>query len=480
MKKLLSLFLVLFCGLIVQAGIAPSVTIDNIKYVLYPETKTATVNFPQSIVEANILGTIEYEGETYTTTSLSERFTTGCYNLKKVTVPGTIKKIDDFAFDGCSAETIIVCEGVEELGVASFGNCSNLKTISLPTTLKVIGAAAFNDCTKLETEMTVPSTMTEIGEKTFKNCTKLPSIKWSEAVTSIGNSAFEGCKSLTVVGPTAGIKSIGDKAFKDCQALEYFEMTNNLEHIGQHAFYDCESLKSPLHIPDGMTYVPAGVFYHCRLAPSVSIPSTVTIIGFNAFTCCGFEEIDLPDEISSIGGSAFAGCSNLKKINLGNSLTVIGDRAFDGCSGLTDIVLPSTLSKINEDAFADCTGLKYVICMSTTPPKCTLSPFGLLPYYYDIYHIWLVVPDGCKNVYVKDTWFGDFERVNISGECHYVNRIIEMSDYIAGVDDIEVGVAEPQEVYNLNGVIVGNSVGELPSGVYIVRRGSKVKKVMVQ
>ncbi len=468
----------LFCGLMLQVAFALSVTIDNITYVLHPETKTASVGtFPQSIVEANILGTVEYEGVTYTTTTLYERMTTGCYNLKKVTIPGTIKKIDDFAFDGCSAETIIVSEGVEELGYASFGGCSNLKTISLPSTLKTIGTSAFHDCKNLETKITVPSTMTKIGERTFQNCAKLTSIEWADAITVIGNSAFEGCKVLTEIGHTATIKSIGDKAFMDCSALENFELNKDIEYIGAYAFADCESLKSPMWLPEGATWVPTDVFCHCKSVPSFSIPSTVTQIGGGAFAGCQFETIELPDEITSIGHRAFSGCQNLKKINLGNSLEVIGQYAFHDCTGLTDVVLPSTLTKIWDEAFAGCTGLKTVICLATTPPDCTNAPFGVLPY---LYTIWLVVPDGCKNSYVKDFWFDVFDHYSINGDYHYVNRIIEMSDYIAGVDDIVVGGDGVSEVYNLNGVFVGNSVEGLPAGVYIVRRGDKVEKVLVQ
>ena len=45
--------------------------------------------------------------------------------------------------------------------------------------------------------------------------------------------------------------------------------------------------------------------------------------------------ITIPDSVTSIGNSAFLGCSGLTSITIPDSVTSIGDRAFYGCSGLT-------------------------------------------------------------------------------------------------------------------------------------------------
>ena len=58
--------------------------------------------------------------------------------------------------------------------------------------------------------------------------------------------------------------------------------------------------------------------------------------------------------VSSIGNSAFQGCSRLTSIIIPNNVTSIGNNAFDGCSGLTSITIPNGVTFIGSVAFADC------------------------------------------------------------------------------------------------------------------------------
>ena len=58
--------------------------------------------------------------------------------------------------------------------------------------------------------------------------------------------------------------------------------------------------------------------------------------------------------VTSIGRSAFEGCSGLTSIMLPDSVTSIGNNTFEGCSGLTSITLPEGLTNIRENAFEGC------------------------------------------------------------------------------------------------------------------------------
>lgn len=82
-----------------------------------------------------------------------------CYELTEITLPSTLKSIEEMAFFRCS-----------------------IKTLDLPESLTFIGKDAFSYCTAIE-KVTIPATVTEIGEYAFYNCTSL------KDVTMLGNEA---------------------------------------------------------------------------------------------------------------------------------------------------------------------------------------------------------------------------------------------------------------------------------------------------
>lgn len=52
----------------------------------------------------------------------------------------------------------------------------------------------------------------------------------------------------------------------------------------------------------------------------------------------------------------------------------------------------------------------------------------------------------------------------------------------SGVSQIQADIDSslPVEVFNLNGVKIGNSISDLPAGIDIVHRGSTAKKIVVE
>ena len=75
-----------------------------------------------------------------------------CYELTEITLPSTLKSIEEMAFFRCS-----------------------IKSLELPENLTFIGKDAFSYCTAVE-EVTIPATVTEIGEYAFYSCTNLLSV----------------------------------------------------------------------------------------------------------------------------------------------------------------------------------------------------------------------------------------------------------------------------------------------------------------
>lgn len=69
---------------------------------------------------------------------------------------------------------------------------------------------------------------------------------------------------------------------------------------------------------------------------SVSVESTVTSVGTNAFAgCIKLTKVSLSSGQTKINAAAFMGCNSLKEITIPANVTRIGNYAFYGCSSLT-------------------------------------------------------------------------------------------------------------------------------------------------
>jgi len=66
------------------------------------------------------------------------------------------------------------------------------------------------------------------------------------------------------------------------------------------------------------------------------------------------KRVIIGDGVTTIGESAFRGCSSLTSVTIPNSVTTIGDNAFSGCSSLTSVTIPNSVTTIGDDAFYGC------------------------------------------------------------------------------------------------------------------------------
>lgn len=86
---------------------------------------------------------------------------------------------------------------------------------------------------------------------------------------------------------------------------------------------------------------------------SITVPTGITHIGFNAFmNCTALASVKLPDEgLVSIDALAFANCTRLEKIVLHEDLTELEAQAFKGCTSLIEVHAPASLTSIGLDIF---------------------------------------------------------------------------------------------------------------------------------
>ena len=93
---------------------------------------------------------------------------------------------------------------------------------------------------------------------------------------------------------------------------------------------------------------------------SITLPKSITQIDDEGFKYSPFETITLPENLQSIGSSAFEGCTYLTSINFPEKLQTIGNNAFFECENLTSIIFPESLQAIGECAFYNCINLSSI------------------------------------------------------------------------------------------------------------------------
>ena len=87
----------------------------------------------------------------------------------------------------------------------------------------------------------------------------------------------------------------------------------------------------------------------------------VTSIGNSAFNgCSGLSRITIPNSVTSIKYAAFKNCSGLISVTIPGSVKNIESNAFEGCDGLTSMTIPNGVTSIGAQAFRGCTGLTSV------------------------------------------------------------------------------------------------------------------------
>ncbi|MBR5238625.1 MAG: leucine-rich repeat protein [Paludibacteraceae bacterium] len=92
----------------------------------------------------------------------------------------------------------------------------------------------------------------------------------------------------------------------------------------------------------------------------VDLSSITNTSGVNFKEKDNLVKIILPENLTSIGNSAFYSCDALTSITIGNSVTSIGDHAFYWCDALTSITIPNSVTSIGEDAFYWCDALTSI------------------------------------------------------------------------------------------------------------------------
>ena len=164
-------------------------------------------------------------------------------------------------------------------------------------------------------------------------------------------------------------------------------------------------------------------------------------------------------DATSIGSSAFGGCSSLASINIPEGVNSIGERAFYYCSGLTSINIPKSVTLIGEKSFEGCSGLRSIYVYAETVPSTVAGAFEGC----DSKNCTVYVPKGTYDVYWLSEW-------------GYFENIVEF--YATNIRNI---VAEPEVQETARYAVNGRRLTAPVKGINLVKyNNGRVKKEIVK
>ncbi len=329
------------CSLPLSASVGFEL-IDGIMY--YIDTKTdvtyvagkngAQGNSPDNWYEGDLAiePSVTFEGKTYKVKGTYSKAFSGCTKLNSVTFPNTVDSIGSLSFDYCSSLTSVnIPKGVRTIPYWSFRGCTSLREITIPASVVLIEGAAFEGCEFDNINIKSQKVFAQTGGHTFSQAL---------AYTAIHQFTFGGDVLTIPTNVLDGYRNNGIAAHHVPDSYKVI-LKDNVATIEKHAFDN-------------------------TVIESVELSKNLSTIGDSAFYGCSkLTDVSPLLNVITLGRGAFANCSKLKSIEL-NYVEEIKERTFYECASLGNVKI-GIASVIADDAFYKCSAINYFTASAANP-----------------------------------------------------------------------------------------------------------------
>lgn len=312
--------------------------------------------------------------------------------LTEITIPNSITKINNYALYGASLiARVYIPSSVTTIAASSayyspFYGWNNSAVIFCEAESKPDAWGSFWNYNSSNTQLTVVWRANESQQNDDwiyieKTNGTINLVRYIGSATNIFVPSLIGGKSVA---------EISDKCFIDQATITQVTIPDSVTSIGFGAFSGCNWLTS-LTIPfinnylgymfgassysDNSSFIPGSL-------KTIIVTGGTSIASDAFYGCSGLTSITLPNGLTSIESSAFSRCSGLTSITIPDSVTSIGSSAFSGCSGLTSITIPNSVISIGESVFRGCTSLENLTIPFVGHSSTSTGSEGVLGYIF--------------------------------------------------------------------------------------------------
>ena len=312
-----------------------------------------------------------------------------CHDMTSVTIPDSVQKIGFYSFYGCSGLTeVTIPASVTDISKDAFGNCGSIQKVYFKGTqqqweeisAKAEASVGFGSSVRYYYDysgsvplsiLTQPeSVIIEPGESVTLSVEaegELPLtyqwyyLKSGDETWSKWSGRTHATETVTPNETWNGIRlycKVKDSSGRSIRSDIVTVLIFTDEEMEEIASDSCgDNLKWSLDQSTGtLTITGSGDMWDYMYEGFLFAPWSFDYDNFE-FTADQVKKVVFSGNITSIGDSAFALCSNLSAVTIPGSVRTIGNQAFAG-TGLTKITIPASVSEFGYDVFAD--GILFV------------------------------------------------------------------------------------------------------------------------